>query len=307
MMEDIVLVPTFARPEYLQLCLEHLAAADGGADKIVSVSHDRHTNDPGHIRNEVHLSKEITKRFEGKFKHIQFIEKDPHPYIGNPCNFLDLYKGAFIRQPFFRYIYLVEDDVLVAKDFFKWHEAVQARGDYFITVGWHCIRNPEVKQSTDPTAYIESTRDFSSIGICWKRDKLGAMVKHAVKEYYQSHRVYLTKAFPGSPINPGTWTEQAGIVTRLLHETKNRWVAWPSLSRVAHVGISGYHRPGGYRFSGPIEKRIEDLRAATKDSKVLNALSKDPFDDVASLSHIPEWNVEDLHVVQKFPYVHGKI
>ena len=306
-MRDIVLIPTFARPEYLQLCLEHLLAADGGANKEVWISHDRHTRDAANMRQEVELSRQIALSFSDKFEFVRFHERTPHNYIGNPLNFLELYKEAYNTTPEARYIYLVEDDVMVAKDFFRWHESVQDRGDYFCTVGWHCIRNPEVKKSTDPTAYIESTRDFSSIGICWRREKLPPFVKHATTDYYQAHRNYLEKAFPGSPIRPGEWTEQAGIVTRLLHETKDRWVAWPALSRVAHVGISGYHRPGGHKFDGPIEQRIADLRKAIQDPKVLNSLSKDPFDDVGVLSSIPEWKAEDLHVVQHFPYAYGKI
>lgn len=304
-MQDIVLIPTFARPEYLQLCLEHLAAAAGSADKIVHIAHDQHTYDPAHVKKEIELSEQVVAGFKGVFKELVFQVRAPHPYIGNPCNFLELYKSAY--NAISGLIYLVEDDVLVAPDFFKWHEATQARGDYFCTVGWHCIRNPEVKPGTDPTAYIESTRDFSSIGICWKRDKLAAFVKHATPAYYRAMRNYLALAFPNSPINPGQWTEQAGVVTRLLHETRNRWVAWPVLSRVAHVGISGYHRPGGHKFDGPLEQRIASLRQAVKDGKVLNSLSKDPFDDVGALSHIPEWNADDLHVVQRFEYEQGKI
>ena len=37
-MKDVVLVPTFNRPEYLYLCLEHLAAADGADTKHVRIS-----------------------------------------------------------------------------------------------------------------------------------------------------------------------------------------------------------------------------------------------------------------------------
>jgi hypothetical protein len=305
-MSDIVLIPTFQRPEYLQLCLEHLLAAEGGKEKEVYISYDRHTNDTAPVLRDMDYSQQIAESFKEKFAKMTFVARQPHPYVGNPCNFLETYKHAYFNSGA-RYVYLVEDDVLVAKDFFKWHEAVQARGDYFITVGWHCIRNKEVLPSQDPTAYIESTRDFSSIGICWKREKLLAMVKHANPNYYRAMRNYLAAAFVGSPINPGLWTEQAGVVTRLLHEAKNRWVAWPALSRVAHVGISGYHRPGGHRFDGSLAERIAGLRAAVTDTKILNSLSKDPFDDVGALSHIPEWNVGDLHVTQRFEYEHGKI
>lgn len=305
-MIDLVLIPTFARPEYLTLCLEHLAAAEGGLDKHIWISHDRHVNDHPHVLKEIELTKQVIAKAP-PFACIKFIEREPHPYIGNPCNFLELYKSAYCNHYETRYIYLVEDDVLVAPDFFKWHEAAQARSNYFVTVGWHCIRNAEVKPSTDPTAYIESTRDFSSIGICWKREKVAALASHAKPEYYRQMAPYLGKSFPGSPIPAGQWTEQAGVVTRLLHETKNRWVAWPSLARCAHVGIQGYHRPQGHKFSGTLQERVDALRSAVTNSGELARLSKDAFDDVAALQTIPEWLPEQLHVVQRFEYQYGKV
>lgn len=303
---DVVLIPTWRRPEYLQLCLEHLAAAEGGPDKQVIISHDRHRNDAADVQAEVKLAYEVAAGFTDKFKGLVFEIRDPHPYIGNPCNFLELYKRAYASAVNYRYVYLVEDDVLVTPDFFRWHETVQERGDYFCTVGWHCIRNPEIRPSTDPTEYIESLRDFSSIGVCWKREKLAALVAHATPDFYSNMRVYLAKAFPGSPISPGTWTEQAGVITRLLHEKKDRLVAWPSMRRLSHVGISGYHRPGGHKFDGPLEKRVADLRAAHLKGTI-NSLNKDPFDDIDKAITVPEWDAKDLHVVQQVKHEAGKV
>lgn len=300
---DVILIPTWLRPEYLQLCLEHIEAA-GGQDKEIIVMHDRHTKDGPNVQAEIKLAYEVVTSFKSRL-NISFEVRDPHPYIGNPCNFLQLYKRAYLGGPY-RYIYLIEDDVLVTPDFFRWHETVQERGDYFCTVGWHCIRNPEIRPSIDPTEYIESLRDFSSIGVCWKHEKLAALVKHATPEFYQNMRGYLAKAFPGSPINPGTWTEQAGVITRLLHEKKDRMIAWPSMRRLSHVGVSGYHRPGGHKFDGPLEKRVADLREAHVKGTI-NSLSKDPFDDIDKAITIPEWDAKDLHVVQQVKHEAGKI
>lgn len=299
MPRDIVLVPTFYRPEYLALCLEHLAAADGGKEKEVWVALDRHTFDrPEQLADSSNIS-EIVRRYGNTFAKFRYIIRQPHTYIGNPLNFLELYKEAY-EQGDARYIYLVEDDVLVAKDFFRWHEAVQARGDYFNTVGWHCIRNDRVKPSTDPNAYVETGQDFSSIGVCWKRDKLAPVVKHANHKYYMDMTNYLHTHFANGPIPRGVWTEQAGLIMRCLLADPAAVIAWPSLSRCAHVGINGYHRRAGYRFMGTLEERIEELRSAAKDTKKIVGLSKDPFDDIAALADIAEWKPEDLQVVQTF-------
>lgn len=305
-MKDLVLVPTFARPEYLALCLEHLAAADGGKEKHVWISHDKHIIERlPNVERELAYTCDVVKKFEGAFAELKFNVRTPHPYIGNPCNFLELYKAAF-NEPDVRFVYLVEDDVIVNQDFFRWHEAVQARGDYFCTVGWHCVRNPLVRPGSDPHAYIESTRDFSSIGICWKKEKLEPLVRHARPEYYRDMRNYLARAFAGNLIPAGQWTEQAGVITRLLHQEPWRWVAWPQSRRVSHVGVSGYHRPNGHRFAGEIEDRIKQLRAAILSDKIVG-MSKDFADDIEPLLEPQRWETDKLYVAQRFPYEPGKI
>lgn len=318
-MRDLVLIPTFARPEYLSLCLEYLAKADGAKEKEVWISHDRHTRDNPGIGREVSLSFDVFQQHMNSFAGISFLEREPHNYVGNPLNFLELYRRAHAEEDV-RYVYLVEDDVFVYPDFFRWHEAMQARGvihpvpghaaqereDFFCTVGWHCVRNPEVKPGTDPTEYIESTRDFSSIGVCWKREKLAAFVKHATPEFYGNMGNYLARAFPGSPIPPGQWTEQAGVVTRLLHETRNRWVAWPVARRCSHVGVSGYHRPNGFRFHGELKERVKALRAAISTEAIVG-MNKDFGGDIEPYQPTGSWTPEQLHVIQRFPYVPGKI
>lgn len=299
-MKDIVLVPTFNRPEYLALCLEYLANATGGPDKHVVIYHDTHVNDSQNIRNEYQLTRDIVQSLGHRFAKCDLIYRQPHHYVGNVLNFLEAYKDAYADTDA-RFVYLVEDDVLVSQDFFQWHEAVQARGDYFVTVGWHCVRRPGPIQNDDPTQYIETTMDFSSIGVCWRREKLEAVVKHATPVYYRDHRPYLAGAFPGCPINPGQWTEQAGIITRLLHETKDRWVAWPTLRRCSHVGVSGYHRPNGKRFVGQLGTRIADLRQAVSDSRIVG-MNKDFGGDIEPVLAAKQWQPENLRVVQHFAY-----
>lgn len=311
-MTDVVLIPTYYRPEYLSLCLEKLAAADGAKEKEVWVAHDIHDGDERRLsrttfelRRDLDDTPKVVKQWENCFASIRYIQRQPHRYLGNPFNFLELYKEAY-RDSRFRYVFLVEDDVHVAPDFFRWHEAVQARGDYFVTVGWHCIRNPEARTAGGPEEYIESTRDFSSIGVCWRRDNLKSIAMHAQPTYYQSMGVYMGRTFPGSPIPAGQWTEQAGLIMRTLLAAKDKLtVAWPVLRRCSHVGVNGYHRQAGFRFGGSVEQRIEGLRAACTRGTI-NTLSKDPFDDIDSPIEVSNWTPESLRVVQKFKW-EGKL
>lgn len=293
---DLVCVPTFARPEYLQLCLEQLLEADGGREKHVLVAIDRHQRDTNDQKNRNVESLHVAEQFRYEFANLEVILREPHGYIGNPYNFLELYKTAFHSDA--RFVYLVEDDVLVGKDFFTWHERVNERQDYFCTVGWHCIRNPQAISFGAPESYIETQNDFSSIGVCWKREGLAPLVQHALPDYYRDIAGYLRRAFPNEEVKHGVWTEQAGLVMRLLLSTPNATVAWPVRARCAHVGINGYHRARGHAFTGSLKERVEALRVAVRNTEKLVGLSKDPFDDVSALPPYMPWN--DLRVVQRF-------
>lgn len=297
-MNDLVVIPTYARPEYLQVTLEHLAVAERSSPIDVWIFQDRHNFDSPSTLHEQGIAQRIAEEF--KALPIRFVQRAKHSFRGNPYNILEAYKEAYATNA--RYVYLVEDDVIVSPDFFRWHEAIQERGDYFCTVGWHCIRNPEVKKSDDPTAYIETTRDFSSIGVCWKREKLARVVHHARAEYYRGMAPYCRDAFPGNPIPCRQWTEQAGIIMRILLQSPDALtVAWPSLARCAHVGINGYHRPGR-AFRGGVKERTAALRSAAQDQVKLDAVRRKEDDDISILPHVPDWKPEDLHVSQAFKW-----
>lgn len=297
-MRDLVLVPSYFRPEFLALVLEHILAADGGRQKEVWVAQDRHINDGPELTRHLPDIKLICEKFRWQFEAFRYIERPPHGFRGNPLNFLELYKEAF-HQDDCRYVYLVEDDVLVGKDFFRWHEAVQEKEAPFISVGWHCIRDTaKVPATEDPHAYVVSYRDFSSIGVCWKRENLDVLVRHATGFYYIDNKAYFLKHFPGSPIPAGKWTEQAGLITRLLHQTRDRKVIWPGKSRVAHIGIQGYHRPNGFRFPGELQQRINGLKDVVSSTEKMQALSKDKWLDVNALPPYEDWDPAKLYVMQ---------
>lgn len=309
-MKDIVIVPSYYRPEFLALCLEHLASAqNGNRDKHIMVYQDRHIGDNSEMVNiQLPEVREVCRRMSGAFSNFSYVERHPTLFRGNPYNFLEAYNSAYLDESA-RLVYLVEDDVMVCRDFFVWHETIQKKLNPFISVGWHCIRDSaKVPKTDDVHAYITSYRDFSSIGICWKRENLSALIQHAKSAYYANMEHYLRNAFPGSPIPYRQWTEQAGIITRLLHEKPGeRLVVWAGLARVGHIGIRGYHRKGGYKFSGNLDQKIQGLRDVYLDEKKLLDLYKDRWDDINSPKEIPQWNAHELYCFQHNAYERGII
>ena len=139
-MRDLILVPSHYRAEFVYLCLEHLALADGsGSNKEVYVFQDVHVGDKHSQLAKLADVRAAVEAWQGKFEHLQYAERAPHSFPRNPFNFLEAYKEAYACEDV-RYVYLVEDDVFVAKDFFTWHEHVMEKENPFISVGWHLIR-----------------------------------------------------------------------------------------------------------------------------------------------------------------------
>lgn len=296
-MRDIVLVPTYNRPEYLLLCLERILAADGGSEKEVWVQHDTHQNIPS---ADLSLTREVVCRFEGKFAYLRYGERLPHGYYGNTFSTMEMYKQACETDA--RFVYLVEDDVHVGVDFFRWHESVQGSGTYFCSVAWSCRRNPKAVLSDDPLGYIETSCDYASVGVCWRRESLERVAHHACPAYYANPSEYLRKAFPDNPIPGWKWTEQDGLIMRLLLQPgASNVVAWPSRPRCAHVGLHGYHRPHGPRFIGDLDSRATQLRFALSSTESARALARDKFDhpDIDAVPESAEWRTDDLRVTQR--------
>lgn len=306
-MNDVVIVPSYYRPEFLSLCLEHLASAVDGKQKRVFVYQDRHIGDTSEMVNVLLPEiQEVCRRAKSLFEEFHYIERHPVLYRGNPYNFLEAYNSAY-QETESEFVFLVEDDVMVCRDFFLWHYAIQDELNPFISVAWHCIReSAKVPATNDINAFVTSYRDFSSIGICWKRENLSSLVKHATPAYYSNMSNYIKNAFPNCPISFREWTEQAGIITRLLHECPGqRLVAWAGVPRVGHIGIRGYHRPNGFKFTGSLDEKIRALKNVYTDSQKLLELYKDRWDDINIPLVNPSWDSNDFYCLQHNPYVRG--
>ena len=165
---DIVLIPAYMRPEYLALCLEHLAAAPASRDdKQYWVCQDMRFEDDCRYGMQLRWTKEV---LDNSPLPVRYIQRKPHGWNGNSYNTMEAYKEAYGTEA--RYVYLVEEDVLVTRDFFTWHEAVQdAEPDTLCSIAYRCSRNREARTDiVDPAAYFTTARDYASIGVCWRRE-----------------------------------------------------------------------------------------------------------------------------------------
>lgn len=268
-MPDIVLVPTYSRPEYLHLCLEAISKAEDGRSKAVWVARDCHASDGGRYARELADIKAVIAEYGKEFADLQFIERAPHSYYGNSFNTLELYRVAFGTDAGF--VYLIEDDVIIENDFFRWHEAVQGLGNYFCSIARY-ICNDGRKVPDDPAVYVESTRDYASLGVCFRRENLKALMPHCCGEYYGNMGGYIARKFPDSTLG-GQFSEQDGLIQRVLHDS-GMMTAWACMPRAYHIGIHGYHRSQGARLSGSLTEKVRALKRLLSMGK-LKDLAKD--------------------------------
>lgn len=235
-MRDIVLIPTFSRPEMLWHCLEHLSVAESIADYEVRVLLDFHRDRKPPPAAEV---EQVVARFPIVTK---LIRRDPHSFHGNSYNVLQGYKEALAAE----HVYLVEDDVLVEPDFFLWHRQQQGNGA-FCSVA---VRN-------ERSGLLKSDRDYASLGVCFPRASVQHIVKHARSDYYRDQQGYIARTFDGRFGNE--FHEQDGLILRVMGSIGG-YSIWPLEPKARHVGTYGYNAGNEHRPLGSLLERYRIIK-----------------------------------------------
>lgn len=293
---DIVLIPTYFRPEYLSLCLEYLSKAEGARnDKQYWICQDMRHDDQHRYGVQMRWTKEV---LDNSPLPVRYIERKPHSYSGNSYNTLEAYKEAYDTDA--RFVYLVEEDVLCTPDFFTWHEAAQsAEPDTLCSIAYRCSRNCDAKTDiTDAGAYFTSACDYASIGVRWRRERLTNILRHSVAAYYANQNNYIGETFAGNRFQ-SDFGEQDGLIMRCMWNER-AFTTWPYVPRAYHLGWYGYHRPNGKRPDGQLAAKIQNIRERIQDKIALNIAAPDfgdiePYDDKLNVPFTT------MHKEQHFP------
>lgn len=251
-MQDLVIIPTYDRPELLWLCLEHVARSPHYPQVQLRVVVDAHIGQPLPPRAEI-------ERVLEKFPQlsIQVGYRTPHQFSGNSFNVLTAFQEAFESEA--RYVFLIEDDVLVHPQFFAWHWATHATLDIGCSIA---VENP-------------GHGAYASLGVCFRRERLALIQPHCKTAYFQNMREYCRTTFPPSAFD----CEQDGLWARVL---KGHLVQWATFPYAQHVGWYGYHRRRSIRPYGTLEERYQQVIAALSSSHLLQHWMKD-FGDIVPL------------------------
>lgn len=258
-MRDLLIIPTFNRPEMLTLCVEGLLATPRLSELEIWVCIDDHFD----RRYDADVYEAIRPLFPFRPRVIQ---RTPSNSIGNSLNIMEAYREAFQTKA--EFVFLLEDDIVVEPDFFDWHYSVHAgeslAGSVAARPGGDG-RDPKKKQE----GYFVTDKDFCSLGLCWRRETLGLIVPHANRPYYMRQPDYCREHFPASRFG-NEYGEQDGLIRRIVEANRLR-IGWPWRPRAWHIGIYGYHLENHafdkHKAHAPFPQRLSELRQTLSDLK----------------------------------------
>jgi hypothetical protein len=275
-MRDVVLIPAYERPEFTRLCLQYLSRARGIETKEVCLFIDNHK------------SKDFREIFEAQRPNIAMANElfpnraftsceVAHESYGNSRNVVDALIFGFKIGA--ERIYLVEDDILVAPDFFSWHEAVLVEPGVFVSCSTALsksahfqINGPQAMDEGyfDPAAYYLAEGPYSSHAVAFKRGNLGLL---------------LTRLAGIDDWHSG-W-EQDLVTQQYLTRSKQK-SAWSFMPRAYNIGWYSYHINTGRKFTGTLKEQSKAIEETIRDQHALRVISANN----AAVTPLPEhWPV----------------
>lgn len=278
---DLIIVPTYDRPEMLFHALDRLSKARHIEEHDVWIRADWHTGRPPSKDNL-----EVATMFPHLKPHFSLCP--PHDYWGNTYNFMHFYIDALATQ--YRYVYMVECDVFVAEDFFDWHRAVQEAVHPMASIAVrHYALEPymSAEAKADPRRWV-LVDTYASLGVCWKRENLAMILEYFNPDYLTGLLRYLDEKFPNSS-SLGRSGSQDGLISRLL-ERDHLVTVFPTRPRAFHGGWYGFNRSQQRRPTGTLHQNIDAVGRALADKEYLLA---EGYDDCTpcDLSY-PNWHGE---------------
>jgi hypothetical protein len=263
--KDVVVLPCWRRPEFLWHCLDNISRADDASDLVLHIRPDT-----GYAPENL----EVVRSFSDRIENIEIQWPTPAAFrrTKQSANVLLGYLRAAAQAR--RYVFLIEEDVMVGRDFFRWHRAVQAAASrtlFCSIASKNTNRRLTLAQQTED--FYLSSGDFCSIGVCFdKRVLQQRLAPHVNMSYMRSPKKYIRRHFPASQIGLG-FVEQDGLIRRIQQQSGNP-IAWPSVPRAFHAGFYGYNRPG--EIAGALQERIATLSQTIYSSELMREASTQP-------------------------------
>jgi hypothetical protein len=287
---DVVLIPCWRRPEFLWHCLENLTRAEG-IEQLQVIFRPDHGHDPAIL--------EVIGEFSGRLAHsaVEVPPRCPYRRTKQSSNILTGYLLAAARTRAF--VFMIEEDIMVARDFFRWHYAVQAAEPRLFCSLSTRNTNRAVPASDDPHLYYRTTLDYCSLGVCFARSVISELIApHVRREYFRDPSAYCARHFPSSQVGAG-YVEQDGLIRRVQEAQGERHpIAYPYRPRAYHAGFIGYHRAG--RLEGSLPERIRQVGSIIYNSQSMRQAIENPehiADSIPVPLDTPPWQTLQLRAL----------
>lgn len=284
-MSDVCLIPCYSRPEFLWHCLRNIEKADGVEDIQFLFRPDRGYN-PEIL--DVITSFKLDHRTlqtpeDTKAKRIPQLMKQSWSVLTGMGMAATIAENGLV--------FYIEEDVMVAPDFFTWcREAVKGRFCSIASEDTNTAANKRPKDNGEPS--YDSHGTYRGIGVCFSADTLRTFVQpHCQANYFLHPWTYLKNNFPQDPLR-SSYCEQDGLIRR-IQRSQTSPIAYPFEPKCYHAGYYGYNRRNPNQAKGSVAQRIEEVAkviysheemkrvnhrtpAFYEDSKPIPCLTSDP-------------------------------
>lgn len=243
---NVVVIPNYSRPEMLTLMLEQIEKAVYFRDLYYLFSIDY----GGDVNNITRIANDFIKRNNTNAEVI-LVPKTEYTTTKLSYAIVYAYRKAVELKP--EYIFLLEDDIIIANNFFHWHYLVQGFDDVFCSIGTrnHALMQPLTKLYAKAFVY----HTYQSHGVCWKTTVLQPLLELFTDNYFAHPHTYIARLFPNSKIS-NQFVEQAGMFNRMVEYNKYN-VIYPYYPVAYHAGFYGKNR--GKKPTGILEDNIKYL------------------------------------------------
>lgn len=281
---EMVIVPLHRRPAFAMACLTRLYKAAENDDSL----HFHIAIDAAPHREVVEIAQEFARKVGPD--RVEIVRRR-QSFRGNSYNVMTSYKEVINSGA--EIIHLVEEDVLVGKDYFDYHRQVReiAPGAFSVCACrnqfWPLDAGPPDEEDA---VYLQGC--YQSIGVSFTPDKLAHVVEHAVTSFFINPLPYLRKHFPHSSLGD-SYREQDGLIYRVI-EAGECVSAFPCVPRAYHAGFSGYNRAGA-ALPGTTEEQARRILTMTADELNAQARSYRDYETIAldgvrePVTRILEW------------------
>lgn len=277
---SVVIVPAWRKSDFLYATLHRLALADDACEERVDymISVDS--------KPDPEVMQVAWEFRDERCPGTVVVKRRSHDYHGNSYNVLMAFREATSIGDA-DLVHLVEDDIFVGEDYFRYHRAAHELNDECFAVSACHNQNQPGREGSDEEA-LRIHYSYQSLGVSFRTDKLALFTPYVSETYFEDPIEFCRTRFPLSAI-PAPHAEQDGLLNR-VRELHRMYTLYPDVPRAYHAGFEGYHRPGQALFAGTVEERGRAL--LEMDSEELNRRAA------------PEWQDHeafDLDAVRKLP------